>query len=125
VKAATILIVDDDADMRRYLRGCLVGLGPAVGIVVDAADGEEALRRAREDHVDLVISDVILPRLDGRALLKAIRSDPGLTGVAVLLISGQDELRSPEAPADGWLSKPFNARQLLDAVQRLLTPSSH
>jgi CheY-like chemotaxis protein len=65
VNAPTILIVDDDPDMRLYLRGCLRGLGEAAGPVIDAADGVEALRRVRADGVGLVISDVVLPRMDG------------------------------------------------------------
>ena len=120
MKAPTILIVDDDPDMRDYLRGCLLGLGPAVGAVVDASDGLEALRMVRADSVDLLVCDVVLPRLDGRGLLEAIRSDPSLEGLPVLLISGGEGLRVPEGPTDGWLPKPFNARQLLAAVQRLL-----
>jgi CheY-like chemotaxis protein len=64
VNAPTILIVDDAADMRLYLRGCPRGLGEAAGPVIDAADGAETLRRVwrlRAYGVGLVISDVVLP----------------------------------------------------------------
>lgn len=118
--ALTILVVDDDPDMRLYLQGCLQGLGGDRNRVLEAADGQEALRLVRETDVDLVISDVILPRLDGRSLLAAIRSDPALRHIPVLLVSGQEQPTPSESPADAWLSKPFNARQLLESVRRLL-----
>jgi CheY-like chemotaxis protein len=120
MRAPTILVVDDDPDMRLYLRGCLRGLGGGEGLVLEAGDGDEALRVMREAQVDLVISDVVLPHLDGRALLKAIRAGPARTQPPVLLVSGQEHPASPDGPMDAWLSKPFNARQLLAAVERLL-----
>jgi CheY-like chemotaxis protein len=120
VHALTIVVVDDDPDMRLYLQGCLQGLGGAGSRVLEAADGQEALRLVRETDVDLVISDVILPRLDGPSLLAAIRSDPVLRHIPVLLVSGQERPTPPRSPAEAWLSKPFNARQLLESVRRLL-----
>lgn len=117
---STILIVDDDPDMRLYLRGCLQGLGGAVGLILDASNGEEALRMVGADSVDLVISDVVLPRLDGASLRRAIRGDPAREHLPVLLISGRERPAVPDGPVDAWLSKPFNARQLLAAVERLL-----
>jgi two-component system, chemotaxis family, chemotaxis protein CheY len=120
VNAPTILIVDDDPDMRLYLRGCLRGLGEAAGPVIDAADGVDALRRVRADGVGLVISDVVLPRMDGLGLRQAIRGDPVHAHLPVLLISGEREAPLPSGPDDGFLAKPFNARELLAAVRRLL-----
>jgi CheY-like chemotaxis protein len=120
VKAFTVLIVDDDPDMRLYLRGCLRGLGDGGATVLEAADGTEALRLFTSSPVDLVISDVILPRLDGRSLLQAIRSGPARRHVPVLLISGQEQAGPADGAAAAWLPKPFNARQLLTAVEQLL-----
>jgi two-component system, chemotaxis family, chemotaxis protein CheY len=122
VIAPTILIVDDDHDMRLYLRGCLRGLGQAAGPVIGAADGVEALRRVRVDRVGLVISDVVLPRMDGVELRRAIRGDPAHARLPVLLISGEQEAALPTGPHDAFLAKPFNARELLAAVRRLLEP---
>jgi CheY-like chemotaxis protein len=121
VNAPTILIVDDDPDMRLYLRGCLRGLGEAAGRVIDAADGVEALRRVRADGVGLVISDVALPRLDGLGLRGAIRGDPKHGRLPVLLISGELEVALPPGPDDAFLAKPFNARELLAAVRDLMS----
>jgi CheY-like chemotaxis protein len=122
VNVPTILIVDDDADMRLYLRGCLRGLGEAVGAVIEAADGVEALRMAREDGVYMVISDVVIPRLDGVALRREIRRDPALRRLPVLLISGEEEGTPPVNVLDGFLAKPFNAREFLAAVRHLMKP---
>jgi len=110
--------------MRLYLRGCLRGLGEAAGPVIDAADGVEALRRVREHGVGLVISDVILPRMDGVALREAIRSDALHGHLPVLLISGQTETGLPSGPDDAFLAKPFNASELLAAIRRLLDASA-
>jgi CheY-like chemotaxis protein len=120
VSATTILIVDDDPDMRLYLRGCLRGLGAAAGPVIDAADGVEALRRVRAHGVGLVISDVVLPRMDGIALRQAIREDPVHAYLPVLLVSGDPEAVLLHGPDDAFLAKPFNARELLAAVRCLL-----
>jgi len=118
--APTILIVDDDPDMRLYLRGCLRGLGEAAGPVIDAADGVEALGRVRADGVGLVISDVVLPRMDGLGLRQAIRGDAAHAHLPVLLISGEPETALPAGPDDAFLAKPFNARDLLAAVRCLM-----
>jgi CheY-like chemotaxis protein len=120
VNAPTILIVDDDPDMRLYLRGCLRGLGEAAGPVIDAADGVEAMRRVWADGVGLVISDVVLPRMDGLGLRQAIRADSVHARLPVLLISGESEAALPTDPDDAFLAKPFNARELLAVVRRLL-----
>ena len=113
----TVLIVDDDPDMRLYLRSCLRGLGAPFQRVIEAADGLEALRLVRSAAVSLVISDVALPGLDGHRLTRAIRDDAALSHVTVLLISGETVLGDNNA--DGFLSKPFNTHQLLAALNRL------
>ena len=113
----TVLLVDDDADMRLYLRSCLRGLASPFDRVIEAADGLEALRFVRSGSVDLVISDVGLPGLDGRRLTRAIRDDASLLHVSVLLISGDGDLG--DSTADGFLMKPFNSRQLLTALDGL------
>ena len=114
---ATVLIVDDDPDMRLYLRSCLRGLASPFQRVIEAADGLEALRLLRSVAVSLVISDVALPGLDGRRLTRAIRDDAALSHVTVLLISGETVIG--DSSADGFLSKPFNTHQLLAALDRL------
>lgn len=113
----TVLVVDDDADMRLYLRSCLRSLASPFDQVIEAADGLEALRLVRAGTVDLVISDVGLPGLDGRRLTRAIRDDAALRHVSVLLISGDGVIA--DSIADGFLMKPFNSHQLVAALDRL------
>jgi CheY-like chemotaxis protein len=118
----TVLVVDDDADMRLYLRGCLRHVAPTVTRVFESGDGLEALRTVRGGAVDLVISDIGIPGLDGRRLSRAIREDAGLGHVTVLLIGGDGVLGDSEA--DAFLAKPFNGQQLL-ATLAALAPRPH
>ena len=113
--ALTVLVADDDADMRLYLRGCLLGMGAAR--VIEAADGPEALRLAAGS--DLVITDVRMPGMDGHALCCALRAGADTRSLPLLLVSGE----APAGPgpcADGFLAKPFNAAGLRAAVEHVL-----
>ena len=112
-----VLIVDDDADMRAYLRESLVSL-PAR--VLEAATGAEALRLARAappEALALVISDIVMPEMDGWTLRAALGADPALSGVPVLLITGE-AVRARDGPV---LRKPFNTRRLHRCVRALLS----
>ena len=113
----TVLLVDDDADMRFYLRSCLRSMSPPFDQVIEAADGLEAWREVRSGRVNVVISDVGLPGMDGRRLSRAIRDDAALVHVSVLLISGEGVVG--DVSADGFLLKPFNSQQLLAALGAL------
>jgi CheY-like chemotaxis protein len=115
-----VLLVDDDPDMRLYLRSCLRHPALEVERVLEAGDGVEALRLAREGGVHVVISDIIVPGLDGRALCQAIRQDRELDGIVLLLISGEDRSTIAVGDADGFLPKPFNSQQLLAALKDVL-----
>ena len=116
--APRVLVVDDDADMRLYLRGCLRAFG--FQHVLEAANGEDALRLAHEPGVALVVSDVVMPGLDGLALCRTLHADAATAAIPILLVSG--EPRGPSDGADGFLAKPFNAASLRAAVERLFTP---
>ena len=111
-----VLVADDDADMRHYLGGCLRRLGPMD--VIEAADGQAALDLARAIAHDLIISDVVMPSLDGYALCRMLKADVRTASIPLLLISG--EMRAPPRCADGFLAKPFNAAGLRAQVERLL-----
>lgn len=113
----TVLLVDDDEDMRLYLRSCLRSASSPFDRVIEAADGLEALRLIRSETIELVITDIGLPGLDGRRLTRAIRDDNRLSHVSVLLISGEAVIA--DGNADGFLTKPFNSRQLSAAIDRL------
>ncbi|HJU16406.1 MAG TPA: PAS domain-containing protein [Stellaceae bacterium] len=113
---ATVLIADDNADMRDYLRR-LLGVRYRVRA---AANGAEALAALRAELPDLLLSDVMMPRMDGYALLRAVRADPDLAGLPVILLSaraGEEASRDGlEAGADDYLVKPFSARELIARV---------
>ena len=115
---ARVLIADDNADMREYLTRLLSGAGYEVEAVVD---GAEALDAARSHAPDLVVSDVMMPRLDGLSLVAALRADPRTAAVPVLLLSaraGQEaSIEGLQAGADDYLVKPFAAAELLARVR--------
>ncbi|QEN14878.1 SpoIIE family protein phosphatase [Mycolicibacterium sp. ELW1] len=113
-----VLVADDNADMREYLVRLLRGVGYQVD---EVADGQQALSRIRADPPDLVVSDVMMPRLDGLALVAALRNDPRTVAVPVLLLSaraGQEaSIEGLQAGADDYLVKPFVAAELLARVR--------
>jgi len=117
---AKLLVADDNADMRDYLRR-LLGERWNVTIV---ADGRQALEAARRDRPDLVLTDVMMPELDGFGLLDALRADPDLASVPVVMLSARagEEARVEgiEAGADDYLVKPFSARELIARVSNML-----
>lgn len=117
---ARLLIADDNADMRAYLRDLLA---PYYALEL-VADGLSALEAARREPPDLVLSDVMMPRLDGLSLLSAIRGDPRLGSVPVVLLSArageEARIEGLDAGADDYMIKPFSARELLARVGALL-----
>ncbi|PRY39578.1 SpoIIE family protein phosphatase [Umezawaea tangerina] len=115
---ATVLVADDNADMREYLSRLLSDAGYGVRAVTD---GVEALEAVRAQLPDLVVSDVMMPRLDGLSLVAALRVDPRTAAVPVLLLSaraGQEaSIEGLQAGADDYLVKPFAAAELLARVR--------
>ena len=115
-RGARVLLVDDNADMRDYVRRLL---GRSYEVET-AADGAAALASLRARKPDLMLSDVMMPGLDGVGLLRAIRADPGLRELPVILLSARagDEAKAEglDAGADDYLAKPFSARELLARV---------
>jgi len=116
-----ILIVDDDAGVRGALRELLVFEGYQVAI---AGDGPEALEKAAELVPDLILLDVMMPRMDGFEVCEKLRADPLLGGVPVIMITALDDsssrLRGLEAGADDFVSKPFEYVELQARVRTIL-----
>ncbi len=125
-----VLVVDDNLDMREYI----VGLLADHYAVETAPDGVVALKMVRASPPDLVLTDVMIPGLDGFGLLAAMRSDPTTMHVPIVMLSARagDEatIEGLEAGADDYLTKPFTGRELLarirsnlelDRVRRLVT----
>jgi PAS domain S-box-containing protein len=118
---AHILLADDNADMRAYVQRLL---SPS-WTVEAVSDGVQALAVARERLPDLVLTDIMMPGLDGLALLRALRADPRTAPIPVILLSARagEEARVEglAAGADDYLIKPFTARELLARVEAHLT----
>jgi signal transduction histidine kinase len=113
---ARVLVADDNADMRQYL----VRLLSPRCIVEAVEDGQAALESALKRPPDLVLSDVMMPRMDGVALVRALRADPRTSTVPVVLLSaraGEEAVVGGlETGASDYLVKPFSARELLSRV---------
>jgi CheY-like chemotaxis protein len=114
---AFVLIADDNADMRDYLCRLLRDRYNVEAV----GDGQAALESARRRKPHLVLTDVMMPRLDGFGLLNALRSDSDLRDVPVILLSArageEASIEGLEAGADDYLVKPFGARELLARVR--------
>jgi two-component system, chemotaxis family, chemotaxis protein CheY len=117
----TILTVDDSTSMRQMVKATLESAGYGV---VEAANGQEALDFARDNPVDLVISDVNMPRMDGITLICELRQLPGYRLTPMLMLttesSQEKKMEGKRAGATGWIVKPFNPVQLLETLKRLL-----
>jgi signal transduction histidine kinase/FixJ family two-component response regulator len=115
-KRGRIVLADDNADMRDYLARLLARRYEVEAV----ADGLAALAAARDNPPDLVLTDVMMPRLDGFGLLRELRDDPATREVAIILLSArageEAEAEGLERGADDYLVKPFSARELLARV---------
>jgi CheY-like chemotaxis protein len=112
-----IVIADDNADMRKYLRHLLDGKYE----VHTASDGRQALETTRVLRPALLLTDVMMPELDGFGLLRAVRKDASLASIPIILLSArageESRLEGLQAGADDYLVKPFTARELLARVE--------
>jgi DNA-binding NtrC family response regulator/signal transduction histidine kinase len=112
-----IVVADDNADMRRYLRHLLDGRYEVHAV----SDGHQALETTRLLRPALLLADVMMPRLDGFGLLRAIRDDAALAGTPIILLSArageESRVEGLQAGADDYLVKPFTARELMARVE--------
>jgi signal transduction histidine kinase len=117
VERRRVLLADDNADLRDYIGRLLLDHGYEVESV---ADGEAALAALRAQRPDILITDVMMPRLDGFGLLQAVRKDAALRDLPIVMLSaraGDDaKVEGFDAGADDYLTKPFSARELLARV---------
>jgi CheY-like chemotaxis protein len=119
---ALILVVERDPHVKRLERFFLEQAGYRIEF---ADDGLQGLERARALMPRILITELMLPRLDGLKLCRSLKADPGTKGIAVLvfsILSATDRAR--EAGADGFLLKPLDDARLVDAVTKLLRPTS-
>ena len=116
----TVLVVEDHADVRAYVRR---HLDPAYR-VLEAADGEAGLAMARERLPDLVVSDVMMPKLDGLGLCRALKADPETDFIPVVLLTAkaatEDRLDGLREHCDDYLTKPFDPAELRARIGNLI-----
>ena len=117
-----ILVVDDDDDVRNMLCAVLAAEGYSV---VGAADGVEALTSMRHNPPALAVVDMMMPRMDGEQLIRAMSEDAALVRVPVAIMSGQTTPTTPTGPlprVSARLIKPFELDELLTLVHRFADP---
>jgi two-component system KDP operon response regulator KdpE len=118
MKSATILIVDDEPQIRRVMRTTLTGEGYAV---VEARDGSEALEKLHSERPDLILLDMNMPVLDGLQACREIRSSSEVPIIMLTVRSAEkDKVRALDAGADDYVVKPFSIQELLARVRALL-----
>lgn len=117
-----MLVVDDDPVIVTLLR---VNFEMEGYRVISAGDGQEGLETARRERPDVIVLDVMMPRLDGLGMARAVRADPETAGIPILLLSAKAQASDIAAGfevADDYVTKPFEPFELLDRVGRLLGP---
>ena len=118
---ANILAVDDSSSMRQMVAFTLKGAGYQV---VEAADGQEALNKAKSQSFDLIITAVNMPIMDGITFIKNLRGEANYKFTPMLMLttesSSDKKAAGKAAGATGWIVKPFNPDQLLSTVKKVL-----
>ena len=116
-----ILVVEDQEDLRGVLRTLLTGSGYAM---LEAADGETGVARAKSDRPDLILMDIQMPVLDGYEATRRIKADPDLKGTPVIAVSSfamkGDEEKARAAGCDHYVTKPYSPMQLLRIIRNTI-----
>jgi signal transduction histidine kinase/ligand-binding sensor domain-containing protein len=123
--APRILVVDDNSDVRDYV-GSILSETYQISFATDGLDG---LEKVRAEMPDLILSDVMMPRMDGNEFVRALKSDPGLKIIPVILVSARAtqevKVEGLQMGADDYVPKPFNAKELLARIANLLKLREH
>jgi two-component system chemotaxis response regulator CheY len=119
----TIMTVDDSPTVRKCLEVTLADAGYQV---VQAVDGADALEKLQDCQVDMLVTDLNMPKVDGVTLIKSVRNTPGNRFMPIVMLTSetQPELKQAgkQAGASGWVTKPFRPESLL-AVVRMVCPA--
>ena len=120
-----ILVVDDEIYIVHILD---FSLGMEGYEVLTALDGEQALEKAHAEHPDLIVLDIMMPKLDGYETCKMLKADPATKDVPVILLSAKgrnvDQKIGFEVGADDYITKPFSPRKLVERINALLGQAS-
>jgi DNA-binding response OmpR family regulator len=121
VADSTVLVVDDDPVILKLLE---VNFEMEGFTVLTARDGEEGIEVARTDQPDLIVSDIMMPKVSGLELVTALKADPTTSEIPIILLSAKaqnaDVRSGLDAGADDYVTKPFEPLDLVDRVNRLL-----
>ena len=121
----TILTVDDSPSIRQMLAYVLSSNGYRV---IEAGDGEEGLMLAKANQADLVLTDQNMPKMDGIALIKALRALPAYKRVPIMMLTTESspavKEQGRDAGATGWMVKPFDPDKLLEVLKKVLAQTS-
>lgn len=114
-----VLLVEDDRSVRRYLEVTLQRWGYRV---ITAGDGLEAMKMALTSAIDVVVTDAVMPHMGGPELAQFLRSNAKLSGLPIVLLSGQEKKQTAVAKekVDAFLAKPVKAEELKQCLARLL-----
>ncbi|MCG6552295.1 MAG: response regulator [Candidatus Magnetominusculus sp. LBB02] len=116
-----IMTVDDSASVRQMVAFTLKGAGYAV---IQAVDGKDALAKLASEHIDMIITDLNMPNLDGIGLVKAVRGMPEHKFMPIIMVTTESQeskkLEGRAAGATGWIVKPFKPEQLMSVVRKVL-----
>jgi len=120
-----ILVVDDEIYIVHILD---FSLGMEGYEVLTALDGEQAVERARAEHPDLIVLDIMMPKLDGYETCKLLKTDPATKDIPVILLSAKgrnvDQKVGFEVGANDYITKPFSPRKLVERINALLGQTS-
>jgi two-component system chemotaxis response regulator CheY len=125
----TILIADDSSTLRKIIIRCIQQTQLPIEKLVEAADGDEALALLRAGKIDLLLSDINMPKMSGLELLSAVKADPALKHIPVLLISTEGRVETVVEAANlgaaGYVKKPFTPAEIQAKLEPLLSTAGN
>lgn len=117
----TLLAIDDSPSVRQMIRVTFASAGFEI---IEAADGLEALQKAASTTIDIVVTDLNMPRMNGLAFIRHLRARPSYHGLPIIVLTTESDQGSRKeasaAGASAWITQPFNAQALLDIARGFL-----